>query len=579
MAAPQGIASFPGIEQVIDASITRTHGISPSVTTLTIAPQPGLVAQIGTLRLEFDGTVIELPDCRIDYSKFEGGAGARRWRLGILDRRWKWKFGQISGSYNRRRADGSLQNGQDGSLDSERSPQELAELCLEAMGETDFDVSDLPDDARPPVEWVYKLPAEALASLCGKLGCRVVLQLDNRVVIRRIGVGATLSEFESLDQDKMVNPPERPRKVAVVCGPSRFQVDFQLEAVGIEPPSGLEQAEILVELDKLTYKPSSGWSRSDLPYFHQVDADRRALAQKSVFKYYRIKTPIEVPGYDGPRGTRVSQLEQILPLDDAQVKTVEEDGELHSREPVVFGVWYPDRGGVQNCTTSLAPLDTAKLDTDRSIYDRPFQIDHEKGLVIFEEPVYANTHASATGGAGYEVVAGPAQLVLRAACQVRDADTSALERHVRERDVAGGLGDTTRFERHDDLVVTHVPTYSSSFVATDVSTNENEIAAELDKYLDALERDYVDKNPQHVRYAGLVPIELDGAIQEISFHLDAKGTTTKISRDMEMPRGGFGHEDRRRAERLRDAELQSSMLERIARAMDNLGTSTRKVAL
>lgn len=574
MAAPQGIASFPGIEQVIDASITRTHGTTPAVATLTIAPQTGLVAQIGTLRLEFDGTVLEFPDCRVDYCKFKGGTGARVWHLALLDRRWKWKFGQISGSYNRRRANGSLQDGQDGAIDSERTPRELAELCLSAMGETDFDVSDMPDDARPAVDWVYKVPAEALSSLCDALGCRVVLQLDDRVVVRRKGIGASLSEFEALDQDKMLNPPERPGSVAVVCGPSRFQVDFQLEAVGIEPPSGRETGETLVELDKLSYKPSSGWSRSDLPYFHQVDNERRALAQKSVFKYYRIKTPLDIPGYNGPRGARVSQLEQILPLENAQIKQIEQDGELHGRAPVVYGVWYPDRGGVQNCTASLAPLDSANPDTDRSLYDRPFKIDHARGLVVFEEPVYANTHPSATGGAGYEVVAGPAQLVLRAACRVRDAETSAVERHVREREVAGGLGDTTRYVRREELVLTHVPTYSSSFAATDVSTNEDDIAGELDKALDALERDYVDKNPQHVRYPGLLPFELDGAVQEISFHVNASGTTTKITRDMEAPRGGFGYEDRRRAERARELELHISLLEKVARAADRSPSST-----
>src|SRR5262249_10682006 len=156
MSAPQGVASFPGVNQLLDASITCVHGISPSVAVLTIVPQPGLTTEIGSLRFEFDSLVLEVPDCKVDQGSIERNAGGEIWRLSILDRRWRWRFGRISGSYNVRRDDSSLKRGENGTIDTERTPQELASLCLQAMGESDFDVADLPNATRPSIEWDYE---------------------------------------------------------------------------------------------------------------------------------------------------------------------------------------------------------------------------------------------------------------------------------------------------------------------------------------------------------------------------------------------------------------------------------------
>ena len=70
------------------------------------------------------------------------------WQVSLLDRRWKWAFGQVWGEFNIR-DDGEL-------LVSafERTPQELAEYLLIAAGESLYDVSQLPNDTRPHVEWV-----------------------------------------------------------------------------------------------------------------------------------------------------------------------------------------------------------------------------------------------------------------------------------------------------------------------------------------------------------------------------------------------------------------------------------------
>lgn len=326
----QGLASFPGIDQLLDASIGVTHGISPSLARLTIVPQPDLATEIGTLRFAFGDVAIEFLDCKVDRASFERDGGGEIWRVSVFDRRWKWRFGKISGTYNVWRDDFSLQRGENNTTDTERTPQQLATLCLEAMGESDFDVADMPNEPRPSVEWDYAVPAQALARLCDELGCRVVLRLDNRVAIRRVGVGAELSTVMALENAVTIDPPERPGAIAVLGGASRYQVDFQLEAVGLAEGDA-ENADTLVPIDQLGYRPTGGWSRADLPYFHQVDATFRALAEKSVFQYYRIRTPLTVPGYEGPQGNQVTRLEQILPIEQEQIVVANENGQLASQ--------------------------------------------------------------------------------------------------------------------------------------------------------------------------------------------------------------------------------------------------------
>ena len=83
-------------------------------------------------------TTIALASCKLDNLRLEWGAQGTLWHLSFFDRRWKWRFGQIGGRYNLYNPDQSL------NTSTEKSPQLLASLCLEMMGETGYDVSNLP---------------------------------------------------------------------------------------------------------------------------------------------------------------------------------------------------------------------------------------------------------------------------------------------------------------------------------------------------------------------------------------------------------------------------------------------------
>jgi hypothetical protein len=547
-------ATYPGAARISSASIRLGHGISPSVAQLTIAPQDELPDETGTLRFQSGEVVIEFVDCRLDFGTVARTRKGRICRVTVLDRRWRWQFGQISGNYNVRRDDSSLADGRDGAIDTERTPRELARLCLAAMGETDFDLDDLPNDARPSVEWDRIAPAAALAALCDELGCRVVLGLDNRVALRRTGQGAELpfDRAKVTDDDPAINLFARPGKLAVVGGPSRFQVDFRLEAVGLSR-DGTESPDALLPIDELSYRPEGGWSQVDLPYMTQVAAASRALAQRSVFRYYRIRTPLDVPGYEGPHGTRVDHREQVVPIEDEQVVTFQENGQLANRPAMVYGVWHVLTGGVANSVAVLLPPEApgagGGLLPYGAEYRGQYRIDRARGLVIFDEPVYRNTHPSATGSSGHEVTIGPAELVLRAACHVRDEKTGSLVRATRTRALGASGGKDTRHLTHDELVLTHVPRYSSAYTVESLATNRNEVDRQADLFLDIVEREYAETSPGIRQYSGLVKIEPDGAIEHVGFEVGPGGTKTTAGRCVEPPMARPSLAGRRRIER------------------------------
>jgi hypothetical protein len=61
--------------------------------------------------------------------------------------------------------------------------------------------------------------------------------------------------------------------------------------------------------------------------------------------------------------------------------------------------------------------------------------------------------------------------VLRAACSVRDRQSLAVKRYSRERGMDSNLGAPARYLRHDEIVLTHRPTYSETYARVDVDTN------------------------------------------------------------------------------------------------------------
>src|SRR3972149_2004864 len=283
------------------ADISRSHGITPAVIMLDIVPlDPENLAagtRHGELVVEYDGARLSIPNCVIDASSVSFSPNGRIHSLSIFDRRWKWQYGSVSGHYNRRTETGKLIVANDPEfrtssvMNSQKTPQELATILLNEMGETNFDVSPLPEGTGPEVKWEDDNPARELAQLCEMFGCRVVYGWGGRGRLFRIGQSADdtgenrkwANRSERAAERRaqrlarlagtVINPPlpnplpviryseaidieDRPDSITIATGPILHQWDFELEAVG-------EDTDGSIKLGKdLSFAPFSGNPRA-----------------------------------------------------------------------------------------------------------------------------------------------------------------------------------------------------------------------------------------------------------------------------------------------------------------------------
>ncbi|WP_439623368.1 hypothetical protein [Gemmata sp.] len=258
---------WPGVVAVASLTYCCGHGISPARAILTTYPQTAPIGSTGDLVIGDGVNRVTLRDCRVSRLTGEGGPSGQTWTLEIEDRRWRWPgLGKISGSYNQLDNRGKLVPW------TIRSPMELAKLCLDAMGETGWEVV-LPDGlpraagadtdkflklgenfaqstTNPPTSWDHTPPAEALARLADQYGCRVVYQPNkDRVLVTPTGRGEPLpfGPCESLTAG--VDSPRVPVSIGVAGAPVRIQTRFLLEAVGEEWDGSYRP------IDDLSYAP------------------------------------------------------------------------------------------------------------------------------------------------------------------------------------------------------------------------------------------------------------------------------------------------------------------------------------
>lgn len=573
-----GVMSFPGINQIISGSYSLVHGISPGVAQLIIAPQLNFIGTGGDFIIAFDGVRIVLPDSRLDKHSFRRTLSGLTWRLDIFDRRWKWRFPTISGSYNLR------DDGNNLIKDSEKTPQELAKLLLEAMGEKNFEVKNLPNITRPEVEWDFSNAASALASLCDLLGCRVVMHINSTVTLERTGIGKPLplGNLSIADNSGSIDPPERPGKLKVVGGLTRFQVDFNLFPVGLDTDGTIKP------IEELSYKPKSrniglatfseGWPGIDPhnPFDEDFEDTLEAeLAKMTVYRWYRIiledhlftrfvqpgknalfelRTSEVFPGQfnekfnSGPWEGELERLDQILPIEKVEIDTRNEFGIEVPKLAEVWGVWADgEMGEDTNVTDVLVPFDFT-LGTD-AFYKKAFTIDAKRGIVKFDEPLYSFVTDPNTG----DKIPAEAHLALKIAVRFRDAKTRAFQRFELERKI--GPDDTKAQIIKLPEIVLQRKTFFGDMdefkTIINITDNKEDADKEANFHLDTTQKTLNEiKTPQSIGYNGIVAIDLDGAIQQVSWSVGSSGATTRASFNEEQEAVYRPYKVRRRNERL-----------------------------
>jgi hypothetical protein len=496
-------ALWNGAQITAGFEFTFSPGIEPSTCVINSPPHSTGLDQFGTLVLQFNGGVtLSFPDALLERPRLSVG-NVQMWQLPIRDRRWKWKYGHISGSYNVKQPDETLLR--------EKTPQELAAMLLDAMGESGYSVGSLPNNARPEVGWDYSNPAQELARLCDSLGCVVVLNpLANRVVIHSIGSGGNLPDGPTKGGGIGFDAPAKPSSLMMVGAPVLFEDRFDCS-----DPVGIDIDGSVKPLNSLSYTPDGGWATTGL-YFAEDDItgvytdpvsgqERKIcdLASSCVWRMYRITGRV-LGGWSPPLLANTPDAPQTF-------KDIELTGERIAKHTIP-----PDNAKVRQKASlhvhAYGEKETAEGNL-RRVFRDGFSIDSERQLIQFSQPQYLLNETTGLYSAA-EV-----ELWSSYRCK-RDGK---YFRYTRERTLGGSLGTKPRIEIKEEL----------KQEVTDGADNAASVHTQADYYLDAIENEYTPQDSQTVRYVGIFPLSPDGKIRQVSWSASQSGhfTTVSIARE------------------------------------------------
>ncbi|HUS40749.1 MAG TPA: hypothetical protein VMX74_14955 [Pirellulales bacterium] len=565
----QATIEYPGIQQVHSASITLSHGITSSLFLLNVAPQEQQIALSGDLVLRFGTRTIAFRDCRVDQASMQFDQSGQLLSLTIADRRIDWAGGAVFGRYNVRHVNGQIYQEPDGPFNAishpERSPAELAGLLLTALGEQNFDVSALESfsEARPPANWIGGPPARYLGELVAQFACRVVLGLDNRVRIVREGEGEQLP-FEDVELFFPAISKDKGRKYGVMWGPTRWQVDILLE------PVGLDFDDQVKPVSELSYRPDNDWESVGPLTLDDYDGHNCDLS-KSMLSVYRWWRPnVDPPTTYG--GVKIEHISQIV-LTGHRVEMEKVDGVKHPKRAFLWGEFF--REDIMD--SSGDPNDTPTSDCSDLISPQIPSIDSALGLVRVAKPL---TDVADDGRIRFPVV------YMRCAMYLRDPDTGALIRGIHPPGAApvdttadnlkalkeqGLLDGRNMYTLHEEISRAYID-YPAPPPAGNEKDNIAKVTEESNYYRDAL----VAANSPEVlsgsaRYAGWLHVELDGAIQSVTWSLSISGASTFVQRNEDKGSLTMAPYQDRRADE--EAKLSAARTEQLARVQGLFGTN------
>lgn len=541
-----------GVEQI---SLTRSRGIQPSTIQFVVPVVPQVpIGRSAPLMLSDEINSFVLNDCLVQSVDIDNTEG-ERYVVTLLDHRWRWAYGEISGQYNTIRG-GVILNS------SKKKPKQLAEMCLKEMGVTRYSIDQLPNDTFPEVTWDLENPAIALENLCSSLGCVICPQLDGLVKIYRQGSGARLPEMQGAEirgSFKMVLAPD---EIRMSADATVWEVSLK-----IDKPFGIERTqataakasvEQMVEIEKLSYKPPGGWGNEDPMAFPNVAArqypdatlreqvrerDRiRGLASESIWKIFGFKFPFSLPGLP----FKVVDVNQIIFLDDLLTQTIIEYAtpnqgtqyESRRQKPFVYGMYYDRKDTGKN---NVEVFSHRWWENRHLIYDGGFSIDAERGVIVFGDPVYKYDR-DPKAAARFSIP----ELYLRVAIAIKDPKTSNYVREVWKQPTGWRNGTKPKWVKKSDIrrEVSVDPESGEAYTTGDTLKT---VEKELEQYAKYELEKLVPLDPQQGSYSGFIPIELDGCVEQVSYAITSDGETeTTASYGYEHSMVVPSYEERRR---------------------------------
>lgn len=490
--------SVTGVTSTIRGHYTNSLGWLPGIAVIDVLPGSYSGYQIVDIEFTDGANTVTLQDCKVYKVKdiyeinddgLKGGAVTRLW---IKDRRWRWVgLGHVSGTYNIPKNDGTVWSA------TEKTPQQLISLVLDALGETGYGVTAMPNSHRPFVAWEIAVPAAAGQSLLADCGCDIAYNpLTDTVNVVQLGAGTlpTFSNVQSLTSG--FDLADIPSAVIAIADRTTFQCKFALGARGRN-----RDGSIVAPAD-LDYTPTLGWDTEDdplnlLPGQDQTD---RALANGSVYRLFQIETfsdgTLSLPGY----GT-ISEIEQVLPLRDvlneSWFTTANQEVDDDPYIEAVYAV-----------PTELIPVENS-TSIERAVI--PFRVIGESGCIETAVPIYKMNDAEGETGITF-----PDDLYLTTTCCLRDSNRKSHRYYV-QRSISGAPTSPPLVVRVDDIHLQYTAVYDTDGVTVDhVDDNETEVAARLNEAIDAAVTAMVSSAAYVVRMSGIQQIVPSGLIRSVT---------------------------------------------------------------
>lgn len=514
--------SWPGIQAISGFHGEQSHGPSPGRFLIACFPQDKPPEAQGTLTLRYsNGFKREFKDCIIDSASSQFNESGDVVGIVILDWRWRWQGGEISGRYNQRSLGGKIST----DFYEAKSLRELAELCLKKMSQTGFDVSEIPNGDFPTINWDAENPAAALQNLCESVGCRIVPQKNNRVKICRAGKGKELFPdlpYTGLGAALELYAPYD--SIMVVGAPIVASVTYDLQLVGrtdaYETDSG--QKRFWRQIDELGYKPKEKTWEEEYLGVHidpfENGGRNKAYYEESLWRWFE-PTTVEVA-----RGCKL--------LDDAGVTSPLKD--YRAALPMIHEIpasSFLDSEEFKFAASMYQPTVTGKhyphweaiFHTIDQVVSREFFIEQssEHLLVKFSDQIQSHTEQNR--------VARP-ELKLEAAANILHPKLKTPVRFTRTRKFGKPAADGIACPlvlRHDDIVLYH---------GLDKNLNKqclDECNKRANFYIDQKLKELQDHKPQSQEIVGWHEVELDGAIQVIEYEYSQGGTRMTLYRNQD----------------------------------------------
>lgn len=551
--------TFGGIENATTMTFALTHGASPSRGVIVFFPQRD-IPHGGDLTI-YDNTspIIRMRDCKLFRLNGDGGNGGVTYRAAILDRRWRWSHQHISGHYNPRRQDGTIQ---EFPTWERKSARRIVEDIFEILNEP-IDASLVPDDDYPEFVFDDEYIPPVLDSVLEQYGLRLAWNADDTPSIVRLGTGAELppNRIGAATLSQGIDAHLSPDRIGVVGGQMRFESIWECEPVGVETDGSIKR------VDELSYRPDAGWDRTD-PYRIQNIADHgdRHYASMGLFRMYRVVRSVEnsMLRFFGngssalaPSGAMPDDVKHLTlrhmnfephlidyrSVLDAYGQTISEPAPA---ECYVYSHYQGDiirkARGHKWRTFYTAPFaGQSTADIEDSAPPFTFSLDGSRGIVHFSSPQFIANETSPYKNRF-------AKVYLRCVCTLMRDDMTPLRyrKFYDLKPVNGGSGDLAI---RDDSIWPYYKT-EASLPEHDVSTDENAdrpkftgvnsntttVDDEATQRIFAKASEFVPRPVSAMgRYWDILPISTDGAIHQVEWHIDVRsGFETTVSRNSEV---------------------------------------------